>query len=857
MHYSGYTKVINTEHRRNAVLVDVIDTLLRKPTSEIQSSDLLDVLNSITVNDERDQGLLHVMERFADGQVITSDKLRALMPLIAMVESIAESLVACRASVCAIRVLAAASPGDDHRSLKERLARELMARWEHIDVEWVRIDAAFHIVRDLATVDPDRAEAFLKATDTLKAGCGIAAPKPAAAFLACVRLVVRSFCGLLPRRLETEADLQALAALIDVIPAHGERAILWADVCMRAVVWGRSDISDRLVKEFCLPAFANVPPEDAAYRSAVTIQIAPAVYRAQRATCLEALGALDAEDRDTAIREVIRFILFDRVPSDPVDNKTRNMAEVTHDKLLQVESLTQLLETDWMIYSATENIADLLQSPANRYSLNVPQREDIARRFGAIAMAKLPIAKQISHAGFRIATLAQVKRFTQSKPPDWTDLTQQAKALTNVADRVYVLQIIALALPKNMSTQSSKLLHQAKQEIKDIPCALDQIERYLGLAEEVQHVDTSLCRELVNSAAATIKGSSEDVQEQQRRLVDVAYRVDESFAKKLIDEFDGDDAKRRAQAEMRMFEVRNAIKEGEGKLDGERVLRGVRAADVSRLGVLLLRSLNAGRVQSYHPSEIRVYLDLAAEQPLRRSYPLLVWYVENAVARFCKTDQAATFLRPIFDACVVGAQMAGQVAGRAMVRLRAVKTQAAQLSGASSLLATPTNRDDAVRILTAWLEDNLSTAVLIHDPYFGPGDLSWVQVIRVAKSGCEITIMTSRAQQPTPTDGAELQDIYVMAWRSLFDQSPPKTEIAVIGGETSKASPIHDRWLISGSVGLRFGTSLNSLGLTRDSEISEMTPADVEQKRSELLQYLNREKSDHKGEKLRLSRFWL
>jgi hypothetical protein len=36
-----------------------------------------------------------------------------------------------------------------------------------------------------------------------------------------------------------------------------------------------------------------------------------------------------------------------------------------------------------------------------------------------------------------------------------------------------------------------------------------------------------------------------------------------------------------------------------------------------------------------------------------------------------------------------------------------------------------------------------------------------------------------------------------------------------------------------------------------------MTSEDVDQKRGELLQYLTREKSEHKGEKLRLIRFWL
>jgi hypothetical protein len=550
--------------------------------------------------------------------------------------------------------------------------------------------------------------------------------------------------------------------------------------------------------------------------------------------------------------------LFERVPTEPTDDGTRNVAQITYEKLLQVETLAKRLETDWMIYATAEDIANLLQSSASRYSITTPQREDIARRWTALAKAKLPIAKQISHPGFRIATLAQTMRFVQSKPADWTEIIDAAKALTNVADRVYVLQIIGLSLPKGMAAQSTKLLEQAKQEIKDIPSILDQFERYLGLAEGVRDLDTSLCRELVGRAAIAIRGSAEDVHEQQRRLVDIAYRIDRDFAEKLIDEFDNDDAKRRASGQMKLLGVRNAIKESEGKLDEDKVLRRIRAVDVSRLGVLLLRSLNAGRVQTYHPSDIRGYLDLVADQPLKRAYPILVWYVENAVARYGSTEQASAFLRPIFDACVVGAQIAGQVAGMTMVRLRAVKSQAgAQLGGGRSLLATPKNRDHAIRILASWLEKHLAETALIHDPYFGPEDLDWVQMIRTAKADCGITIMTARRNQPTPPSGAELTDVYASAWRRLFDQRPPKTEIAVIGGETSKESPIHDRWLISGESGLRFGTSLNSLGRTKDSEISELTSEEVEQRRSQLLQYLTREKAEHNGETLRLNRFWL
>ena len=211
----------------------------------------------------------------------------------------------------------------------------------------------------------------------------------------------------------------------------------------------------------------------------------------------------------------------------------------------------------------------------------------------------------------------------------------------------------------------------------------------------------------------------------------------------------------------------------------------------------------------------------------------------------------------MFSACVIGSQFGGQIAGRALIRLKALKIQSTVLSPNRSLLITPGSKEDAIRILSEWFEKNLSEDVKIHDPYFAPNDLPWLQVIRAAKPGCTICIMTARLHQPALQTGEDLEDVYATAWRRSFDQNPPKTEIAVIGGERTKDSPIHERWLVSGSSGLRFGTSLNSLGLTKDSEISELSQTEVEDRQLQIGQYLTRDKMEHKGEKLRLTRFWL
>jgi hypothetical protein len=100
-----YTKVVNTEDRRNAVLADVIDVLLHRPTSEIDPAQLEQVLDSITDTDSGDEARLSIMERFAEAQTIEAKQVKGLLPLIASLEHVSSSVVACRALVYAIKIL--------------------------------------------------------------------------------------------------------------------------------------------------------------------------------------------------------------------------------------------------------------------------------------------------------------------------------------------------------------------------------------------------------------------------------------------------------------------------------------------------------------------------------------------------------------------------------------------------------------------------------------------------------------------------------------------------------------------------------------------------------------------------------
>jgi hypothetical protein len=848
-----YIRIVNTELRRDAILVQVIEASVNRPTAEVSPEDLRKVLGEIRRSDDRDRATQAIMERFADATDLPDRLVDGLLPLISSLPDLDDSVRACRSMVCAANMLYR-HPTKERDALREDIRGQIHERWAQIDVAWSRIDTGFGISKDLAITSPDDAVRMLLATETLKNESRIAAQRPAAAYVACIGLAIRALCGLVPKKLETDSDLQALSALIDILPSYGERAVLWADMCMRCSLAGRVDLTERLVKEFLEPALNHIPEGDRAYRTRVLVQVAPALFRVHQATCLEMLAVLDPDDRDLALRGIARFMLQSRVPSDPVEATDGLDGEVSWDILRNVTELIEAMETDWMIYATAKDIAEVLRSAKNRYTVNTPQREDIAGRIELIANRKLPTKRQIGHIGYRIVTLANAIQIRKGKPAEWEGLVASARSLENIADRALVLQIVALCLPSNMAALRSKLLAEARVAIESIPSDLDRFEHYLGLSDDLRGTDSVQCRELVNAAASVLAKSSEDVREHQKRLVDLAYRIDEALAKNLIDHFDDDEAKRSAQRQMELLEVRRNLGTDE---NATKALHQIRPRDLSKLGWSLVRALNAGRFQTFHPSRIRPYLEAATVQPLHQSYSILLWYIENAVVRFARTDQAATFLRPMLDATIVGAELAGQVAGKGLIRLRALKQRSMQVSPGHSLLVSPGTRDEAVQILSGWFEKQLGQFVRISDPYFGPDDLNWLQIIRAAKPGCSICVMAARKNQPKPPEGRDLEDVYADGWRRLCDQKPPDTEIAIIGGERTKDSPIHDRWILSDGVGLRLGTSLNSLGISKDSEISEMSAEDAAQKLAEIDQYLNREKTEHQGEKLRITRFGL
>ncbi len=73
-----------------------------------------------------------------------------------------------------------------------------------------------------------------------------------------------------------------------------------------------------------------------------------------------------------------------------------------------------------------------------------------------------------------------------------------------------------------------------------------------------------------------------------------------------------------------------------------------------------------------------------------------------------------------------------------------------------------------------------------------------------------------------------LEEEYKNYWKKISDELPPYSNITFCWvPEDNNNTPFHDRWLLTNNSGLRLGTSLNSLGIKKESELSVMKPTEA------------------------------
>lgn len=851
---------LNTEPRRDSARVKILESLGARDVIRVQGAFVEKVLANIHYEVNRTQGLLALLRGIERQEKAAGHLIDNLMVWAKNNRSTSSPEDRCRIllrihSVCATHL--------DKCPAKflEYLQGELKNAWNAIEPGYDQIDIGFRIVAEMAQSALQFAKDVLKEVQETRQKMVLDGEDCTDTHIRCCRLAIRAFSGLIPKKLYGKNELEDLADVLGDIPSPRVRALAWSEVALRMYLEGAETECREIVQTQVKAAIDEISVTDTETRATTIVGAAPVLFCAHAGTAEEMIEALREQEKDEAYRQVCDFLLTKQLPWEPSDGRGNEREKLTVEEIWDICRLLGKVQADYIVYLFIEKLVDTVEIRRNRNSYTHAQRGDIATKLKGL-IAKFPAARYIQHEGYRIIAEGQIAKLEKAGGGVWDALISRAQALPNHSDQAFVMGILAGAMPSTakLAARKQQLFEDANKKIETLSSLQDRIERYETLANAALDFNPQISRKAIEAATKdALTSESPEAEKTRSGLVDMAYRIDADFAATIASGLDNDPARVAKRVEMNerleTLKLRDSMEKGKAELVRKQQYDPEQTATAAWLA---LKDLNSGRLTAIDNKKARSYVQAASTLPLQYAYPVLALVIENAVRNYKDTDQAGNFLKPLFKATMMSADLARRLSAkmRHMAESHRLNVAGSELDEQS--LIRGGEREKALQRIRDWVKASAKEAIKICDPYFAPENLDMLQLIRTEKPEIPVEILTSWKHQkdqnvPTPWDEA-----YQTYWRANYSEADPgEVRIVIVGAKEGGSLPIHDRWCISGNTGIRLGSSLNSIGITKASEVTEIEENNLPGIKDTVERYLSGTAKTAKGDKLMAMSFYL
>lgn len=592
---------------------------------------------------------------------------------------------------------------------------------------------------------------------------------------------------------------------------------------------------------------------DQSVRFAAWARACPVAWIYDKERCKEALATFPALVRNACFEEIAVCILNKQPPGEPFDDCGELKPRCTYSDLRRVLEVCEETDDDKLIYWVFERIGREASGKRQGGQLTRDQRADVSRRMVDIAERRLPMPERIAHDGYRVLCRAHALRVASHGGLSWAALIREGRQLPNAADRAYVLASLASCLPPKERRQFNDLLDDAESEAAKLETFVDQYDRYYVIADASLGRGIRASRAVECAFGAVRRSRSPEKARYERRLVDLAYRVDPELPAQLATLYDDDPARDEYRERTRNQVKRQQLKRSLDSRSGIDLSDLREGSDLAWACWNALGSLNSGRMVAAGIATFRDVIRYAGGMPLTESFPMYAWSFANVMERYRTAREGERYTREIFEAVLRSAHLFVSVLEHGMGVVSTPDWRYAEASE-THIVVEEGERAKACEFIRDWLRNQGEEYVWIVDPYFGTDDLWLVTDILETCGDVDVKILTGKGVPEDQPGGIERA--YRSAWNRLSDSTPPVTEVVVVRARKSRKAPFHDRYILSRGGGLRLGNSINSLG-SRMSEISVFGGDQATALVRSSARLLNREAREFEGERLQYQMFEL
>jgi hypothetical protein len=848
-------KSLNTAKSKDAALLEFAKAIIEFSNTPDPAllNKISDAIEDVNVRSKITVELFNKLSLVKDEN---SDYLKSILGCFSKIERIPHTPERCRTYCNAYKYLHIHEP--EYRELRQTLVIRVINSWQQIDVDWLKIDIGFKIVKRFSEFDlklgKEMFEKVLDFRNNVMLDSGVLAQM----YSTTVKLLIRSYIGLLPRHIDTDGDFSSIESMINNISSSGERASLWTELALKLFSNDRIDKFKRVVTQYVKPLLDKISDVDIYYKHRVILIASPALYCFHKNSAIDIIETLSIQDRDDAYERVILFLLRKVSASEPYDTSGKIAYKLTYEELDDaIDVLRRMEYNDSALYSILNRICEALSTKRYKKNLTGQQLTKLVTSLESFINGRFPGKNHIKHDGYKIISLSHLYKLKHASLNEWKELVEDARQIPNISDKALVLGSVAVSMRYLDKKTADEILIEVYQVIVNLPSLYDKVDRLEAVADLTVDVDRDICKKFTKTAFEITRAIEHDeAYPRQRRLIDIAYRLDSNYANVLTEMLDDDPARKLHKKELKnhidVLKIRNELG------DNNKILMDLQTvskyADASWM---LLGSLNANKAKTVHFSSLRPYIQAASLLPISEAHPIYSYAIENVIHRVSETEDAIKILRPIHEATLRCVEMSAVLAKRSSLNLYNVVAKPI-VSTETSLTIKAGQRESAIQYISKWIEKEVKTFIKISDPYFCLEDLGLLLIVQSLVPNAKVEILTSLSQQKQEKVELPFSETYKKYWRAhVSSQHPPFSKIVIVGTEKGGASPIHDRWWITDKAGLRVGTSFNTLGLNAECDISTLTKEEAFIRQYDIDQFLNMNAFEHKGDRINYEIFTL
>lgn len=820
---SKFATKLNTSGRRDSALHELMYVYVGTTGQSTDLSFIEMILRNITSNDTREVTLVRLIERFAElGLLAELPESRRFLEEIKHMQSCRNQCYACAFALSALE-----SNGEG--SLPEKLRQQLLSSVANVDAKWERVRLGMDVAVIVAKRNAELARLLLEQARGDRATSPLAEKFFADIFINCLRLALRAFSGVVACDPNYKTSKDHLLQMIRYVPSHGIQCELVADLALRHHLADKYEEFAQLIREEVEPYLNDCSDQETKVESLV--KIAPHLYEYDAVWTFEQLRAISRSRRNDALENIFNYVLTRIAPGDPIDLDSVKI-DIDPKRARQICQVIGEMNYDSQMCHSIDHLVNALvqrdpHDPKREVCVSLIERDalDIAQRLEDIVSAKLPDPYNISHNGYLIAGKAAITRLRAAAQwrmkthLPWSNIAKDARAVPNIADRVFVLSWVGRRMYPTDISLGRSLLNEAEELVPKIPNLLDRADRLHVIARSMNKADDAeSAKSLLQQAMSVLKACSRgrDRDSIVGDVLQLAHSIDSEFASNIAPLVDNP-----IEEHLRMLDlIAGNLQRDPNKLhaEKEREIHEVQYI-VSQSAWRMLESLNSGVGHVRHPREVGQWLREMVDGDFETSFKVTAWSLENTLRQTKQLDLLVGLYERVLDSLRLC-----MAVGHVLLGIRARTLPIINLALPENVRLFRTGRRaEALLTLQSWLGSVVKGYVKIYDPYFNVADL---HILKFIEPECQVYIVTSwRAQKGITPGDRSVQQLYQDAWNQLSDKSPPWTQVTIVGTRSGD-SPLHSRYIITEGKGLALGTSIGGLGL-KDSELHILEPGEA------------------------------